>query len=172
MNLQPTLENDLICLRPLKTEDYENLYLAANDPLIWDQHPAKRHKPEIFKKFFEESIESEGALVVIDKKTNQVIGSSRYEVLKGNDQAIEIGWTFLSRKYWGGKYNSIMKKLMIDHALTSYNYVLLYIARNNIRSQMAAKKIGAKEISESYLFELRSENPDNLSFVISKSEWK
>jgi len=38
-DLQPTLENNLILLRPLNQEDYDSLYQVAKDPLIWEQHP-------------------------------------------------------------------------------------------------------------------------------------
>jgi N-acetyltransferase len=37
--LQPVLTGKLIQLRPLKPEDFEALFRAASDPLIWEQHP-------------------------------------------------------------------------------------------------------------------------------------
>lgn len=67
MNLQPTLENDLVLLRPLKPQDFEDLYEVAKDPKIWKQHHADRFKRHEFDRFFKESIESQGALVVFDK---------------------------------------------------------------------------------------------------------
>ena len=39
MNLQPTLKDDLILLRPLREDDFKPLYQIAKDPLIWEQHP-------------------------------------------------------------------------------------------------------------------------------------
>ena len=41
MNLQPTLENDLVILRPLRESDFEALYEVAKDPLIWDNTQAE-----------------------------------------------------------------------------------------------------------------------------------
>ena len=79
-DLQPTLENDLVLLRPLVKEDLELLYRVAKDPLIWEQHPSRdRYKREIYEVYFQESLESRGALLLIDKRTNEVIGSSRYK---------------------------------------------------------------------------------------------
>lgn len=102
-DLQPVLTGELLELRPLKAEDYHDLYAVAADPFIWDQHPNKeRYKEEVFKAFFREALESGGALIAIDSKDSRVIGSSRYH---GYDQAnseIEIGWTFLARSHWGG----------------------------------------------------------------------
>ena len=57
MNLQPTLENDLILLRPLRENDFEGLYEIAKDPLIWEQHPSRnRYKRVVYSEFFGDSI--------------------------------------------------------------------------------------------------------------------
>lgn len=34
IDLQPTLENDLVLLRPIESEDFEALFNVAKDPLI------------------------------------------------------------------------------------------------------------------------------------------
>ena len=38
---------------------------------------------------------------------------------------VEIGWTFLARRCWGGAYNREVKRLMLDHALLS-DYVSIF----------------------------------------------
>lgn len=116
INLQPTLSDDSVIIRPLKEDDFDELYDTAKDPLIWEQHPADRYKKDVFDKFFRDSIESGGALVILDKSTSQIIGTSRYKTVEKVDSAVEIGWTFLARKYWGGTMNKAVKRLMIDHA--------------------------------------------------------
>jgi N-acetyltransferase len=148
-NLQPTLENDLLILRPLIEEDFENLYKVVSDPLIWEQHPAKnRCERNAFEVFFKEAIESKGAFVVIDKKTDAIIGSTRFAPVKETQNAIEIGWTFLARKYWGGYYNESMKTLMIDYAFSFVENIIFYINENNIRSQKAVEKMGGERTVE------------------------
>lgn len=144
MNLQPTLEDELVFIRPLTKEDYDNLWAAISDPLIFEQHhnAQARATPAGFKIFFSESIVSGGALAVIDRKTNKIIGSSRFQRLPETDKAIELGWTFLQRAYWGGTYNGAVKKLLIDYAHQYYEDVFLVIAADNMRSQGAAKKVG------------------------------
>jgi len=96
-DLQPTLENDLVLLRPLKQEDYDSLCQVAKDTLIWEQHPCDRSKRDEFEIFFKESIASKGALLIINKLGNEVIGSSRFNEIEGVNSAIEIGWSFLAR---------------------------------------------------------------------------
>ena len=52
-DLQPCLKGDLLELRPLRAEDFRDLYAVAADPLIWEQHPCKnRYQEEVFAAFF------------------------------------------------------------------------------------------------------------------------
>ena len=141
--LQPLLVGDLIEVRPLKPEDWDDLFAVASDPLIWEQHPAlDRYKEEVFREFFREALESGGALVVIDRETEKIIGSSRYFGFDHAKREIEIGWTFLARSYWGGKYNGELKRLMLDHAFRFVETVVFLIGPTNIRSQKAVERIG------------------------------
>jgi N-acetyltransferase len=142
-DLQPTLEGDLIRLRPLRPEDWNALYAVASDPLMWEQHPSSdRYKEDVFREFFREALESGGALIVIDSKDGRVIGSSRFYGHDEEKSEIEIGWTFLARAYWGGVYNAELKHLMLRHAFRFVKYVVLLIGPQNLRSQRAAEKVG------------------------------
>jgi RimJ/RimL family protein N-acetyltransferase len=169
-NMQPSLEDDLVIIRPLKPEHKQALFDVASDQLIWEQHPVKeRAEPEGFDRFFQESLDSGGAVVIKDKFSLNVIGSSRYAKLEGDDRLIEIGWSFLARKYWGGKYNRAVKTLMFDHAFNYVDGVVLIIDKNNLRSSGAAKKIGASLMGvESIKFEIK---PINDAYLFTKSKW-
>ncbi|HUQ33415.1 MAG TPA: GNAT family N-acetyltransferase [Pyrinomonadaceae bacterium] len=141
--LQPRLTGELLEVRPLKPEDWKDLFAAASDPLIWEQHPARdRYKEEVFREFFQEALESGGAFAVIDRKTGTVIGSSRYFRFEPEKSEIEIGWTFLVRSHWGGKYNGELKRLMLEHAFKFVESVVFLIGPTNFRSQKAVEKIG------------------------------
>jgi len=143
-DLQPNLKGELIELRPLRPEDWDDLFAVASDPLIWEQHPeSDRYKEDVFKIFFREALESGGAFVIIDKKSQQIIGSTRFYGYDPEKSEIEIGWTFLARKYWGGRYNAEMKQLMLAHAFQFVENVVFFVGENNIRSQKAMEKISA-----------------------------
>ena len=145
-DLQPHLKGELIELRPLTAEDWEDLFAVASDPLIWEQHPENdRYKEEVFKIFFKDALESGGAFVVTDTKDKQIIGSTRFHGYDPEKSEIEIGWTFLARKYWGGRYNREMKQLMLTHAFMFVESVMFFVGEDNIRSRIATEKIGAVE---------------------------
>jgi RimJ/RimL family protein N-acetyltransferase len=142
-DLQPNLKSELIELRPLTPEDWDDLFSVAADPLIWEQHPEKdRYKEDVFKVFFREALECGGAFVIIDKKTQQIIGSTRFYGYAPEKSEIEIGWTFLARNYWGGRYNRELKQLMLAHAFKFVESVVFYVGENNVRSQKATERIG------------------------------
>jgi N-acetyltransferase len=142
-DLQPILKGELLQLRPLRPEDWADLYAVASDPLIWEQHPVSdRYKEEVFKGFFREALESGGALIAIDAADGRVIGSSRFHGYDEENSEIEIGWTFLARACWGGIYNREMKTLMLRHAFRFVKSVIFVVGPQNMRSQRAMQKIG------------------------------
>src|SRR5260370_10408715 len=112
-DLQPILKGELLELRPLRVEDFQDLYAVAADPLIWEQHPVRdRHNEEVFKVFFREALESGGALIAIDSKDGRVIGSSRFHGYDQDNSEIEIGWTVLARSHWCCRYNGGIEQVM------------------------------------------------------------
>lgn len=148
-NVQSSLQNAFVKLVPLKEEDFETLYKVASDPLIWEQHPNKnRWKREIFENFFKGAMESKGAFLIYDAKTNEPIGSSRFYDWDTEKSNVAIGYTFYARSHWGGKYNPSCKQLMMQHAFKYVDNVIFHIGANNIRSQKAIERLGAVKIAE------------------------
>jgi len=146
-DLQPNLKSDLVELKPLRADDYHELYAVAADPLIWEQHPVNdRHKEEVFKEFFREALGSNGTLIAVDSGQRRIIGSSRFHGYDQERSEIEIGWTFLARSHWGGIYNKEIKQLMLNHAFRFVDSVVFLIGLQNVRSQRAIEKIGALRV--------------------------
>jgi RimJ/RimL family protein N-acetyltransferase len=168
-DLQPNLKGELIELRPLTSDDWADLFAVASDPLIWEQHPeSDRYKEDVFKVFFGEAMECGGAFVIIDKETQQVIGSTRFHGYAPEKSESEIGWTFLARPYWGGRYNRELKQLMLAHAFKFVESVVLLVGENNIRSQKATEKIGG--IKDGLVKKVYGNRPPSLNvrYVIKK----
>ena len=147
VDLQPELQGNRLELRPLRESDFDELYAVAADPRLWAQHPANdRWREDVFRQFFQEALQSRGALVVIDKATGQVIGSSRYHGYSAEQDEVEIGWTFLARSHWGGRHNRELKYLMLNHAFGFVDTVIFHVGVTNWRSQRAMEKIGGQRI--------------------------
>jgi N-acetyltransferase len=170
-NLQPEyLKTDLIQLFPLQEHDFEELYLVASDPLVWEQHPNKlRYQREVFQNFFEGAMQSQGAFLVRDTQTNEVVGSSRFYDYDENDNSILIGYTFIGRKFWGNGYNKALKKLMLDYAFQLVDTVYFNIGAQNFRSQKAIEKIGALKVGEQEVEYFGEDSKLNYIYQINKS---
>jgi RimJ/RimL family protein N-acetyltransferase len=144
---QPTLVGSLLELRPLRPDDWDELFDVASDPLIWEQHPdSDRYREGVFRQFFADALNSGGALVAIDRASKQVVGSSRYHGYDAERSEVEIGWSFLARRCWGGRYNGEMKRLMLEHAFQSVERVVFLVGPMNGRSRRAIAKIGGVSI--------------------------
>lgn len=163
---QPVLTGSLVTLRPLRADDWDDLYAVAADPLIWAQHPAaNRHEREVFEEFFRVALAGGGALVAFDAATGRMIGSSRYHGWDEARSEVEIGWTFLARSHWGGAWNGEMKRLMLRHAFQSFRSVVFLVGAGNIRSQRAVERIGGRRDGsrtdaagrESFLYRIKAE---------------
>jgi len=167
-DLQPTLKGELLELRPLQAEDFDDLYSVAADPLIWEQHSSDdRYKREVFSVFFRDALESGGALIAIDSRNGKVIGSSRFHGYDHERSEIEIGWTFLARDYWGGAYNREMKHLMLRHAFQYVSSVVFLVGPRNLRSQKAMEKIGGVRVGS----RLDASGRESLVYQITASDF-
>lgn len=141
---QPRLANEVVRLDPVVDSDWEELYAVASDPEIWAVHPARdRWQEAPFRAFFEGALASGEALTIRDAQSGAVIGSSRYNFDHCGPGEVEIGWTFLARRCWGGRFNGEVKRLMVEHALQHFERVLFLVGSDNLRSRRALEKIGA-----------------------------
>jgi N-acetyltransferase len=168
----PQMQSDHLLLRPLSEQDSEGLYLAASDPLIWEQHPdPQRYQRDIFEKnFLRGALDSGSALLVMDRGTGEVIGCSRY--YEWNPEALEvaIGFTFIVRSHWGGVINGELKQLMLDYAFRHAQKVWLHIDINNWRSRKGTEKIGAR-LSHETKKVINGQSHDYAFYCISRAHW-
>lgn len=170
--LQPTLLHPLIKLRPLHPNDWEALYAVASDPLIWAVHPAHdRWQEPVFRRFFTDALASGGALVAIDPATHEVMGSSRFDPRRAEPGEIEIGWTFIARRYWGGPTNAALKSLMVGHALTQYDRVIFIVGEGNVRSRRAMEKIGGQLTHREHYVEMAGRMARHVIYSIDRVDF-
>jgi len=141
----PTLVGEAISLRPLQAGDFEAVFAVAADPLLWEQHPSPlRYTRDVFEtEVWAGAIHSAGALVVVDRVTGKIIGSSRFYDWDSDAKEVAIGFTFLARSHWGGASNGELKRIMLQHAFRWAKVVWFHVGSNNLRSRKALEKIGA-----------------------------
>lgn len=172
INWCPTdLEDEVVKLVPLEKADFGRLFAAASDPLIWAQHPQPdRYKEEVFRSFFDGAIASGTAFLISETASGEVMGSTRFYDYQPEGASVAIGYTFLAREYWGGQYNMRVKKLLLAYAFQYVEKVLFHIGMENIRSQTAATRLGAKFDCEIEFGGPGQEKP-YFQYGIEKADW-
>ena len=170
--LQPRIENQWIKLEPLTPGDFEALYAVAADPLIWELHPTKsRYQRDVFATYFKGALDSGGAFRVIDNTSGALIGSSRYYDLDEAQGLVNIGYTFIARRYWNGAYNRALKSLMLGHAFRFVDRVIFHVGSGNLRSRRAMEKLGAVLIGEVAMSYSGEASHLNVIYKIDRADW-
>lgn len=143
-DLTPTLIGNTLTLRPLQQRDFDAVYTAASDPIIWQQHPdSHRYQRDVFTQRFFNSAIANGALAIIENATGNIIGSTRFYDYQAEAREVAIGFTFMIAKHWGDGSNQEMKALMFDHAFKTVDRIWFHIAKMNARSCAAIEKLAA-----------------------------
>jgi len=178
LDRQPLLEGERYLLRPLEADDWTALYAIASDPAVWEQHPIQdRWREDVFRAFFDDALAKGGALAIIDKHKDAIIGSSRFQALRSAEEdeeeqsAVEIGWTFLSPRYWGKGANREVKRLMVGHALASVERVDFRVGEANWRSRIALEKIGAQQTRRTDLDRYEGKRVLHLVYAITREDF-
>lgn len=170
--IQPRLENELVQLIPLRPDDFEELYVLASDPLVWEQHPNRdRWRREVFETFFKGAMESKGAFKVVEKISGATIGSTRFYDADSVKKSILIGYTFYGKEYWGKGFNSSAKQLMLKYIFQYVDTVYFHIGAGNLRSQIAIGRIGAVKIAEGHIAYYGEVEKLNFIYAIHKKYW-
>lgn len=172
-SVQPILENENIKLIPLLESDFDRLFAVAADPEVWAMHPNKeRYKREVFQNFFIGALESKGAFLVMDKNSEEVLGSTRFYDFNENNRSILIGYTFYGTKSWGKNINSAVKKMMLDYIFQFVDQVIFHVGKDNVRSVKAMMKLGAENWGEEEVAYFGESSKTNVVFQIKKEDWK
>ena len=171
-DFQPTLVGPTVIVRPIAPSDWTELYAVGSDPKIWEVHPAsKRYTEPEFREYFDGAVGSKMAFVFVDRTTGRLIGSSRYYGYEPEIGEVEIGWTFLARRHWGGATNREVKRLMLDHAFTFLDTVVFWVGHENWRSQGAMAKIGGVKREGLFVRELAGSHQHYI-FEITKRRYQ
>lgn len=167
MDLQLTLSGSTVWLRPIAPADFADLHAVARDPQIWALHPARdRWQEAQFRTYFDTWFLRGGGLAIVERESGKIIGASCYSTEGRAPGDVEIGWTFLARAHWGGRTNREVKRLMIGHALKSFDRVVFRVAETNLRSRGALEKIGAVLTDETEEIEVGGRSVTHLVYAI------
>ena len=142
------LENNLVRLEPLKKEHTEKLNLLV-DPELWKYSFLAPVEDQSSLDAFVEKFtndEKKLPLIIEDKKTGLVAGTTTIFKYKPQEQKTSLGFTRIAKQFQKSYVNRSAKTLVIDFLFsnTDINRVEFDAAEENTNSNQSLVKFGAK----------------------------
>jgi len=177
---QLILENDFVKLRLLEKDDLNDFSQISNDSSIWEYFTSDLNSEENVKNWIDEALtqftaKSRYPFTIIDKILKRTAGSTSFGNFSKRDSRIEIGWTWLGKKFQGSGINKQCKFLMLQYAFESLNLERVEFKTDvlNLQARKALKKIGAVEegVLRSHTLMIHNRRRDTIYYSILKNEW-
>lgn len=150
INHPTILKGSVIDLIPLEKEHLESLYKAACDKELWELIPTDCSIKEKFDAAYEFALTERDMgrqypFVIVLKSSGEFIGSTRLFELFPKHRKLEIGWTWITKAYWGSSVNLECKYLLLQFCFEQLRTVRVQFKTRdtNIRSRKAIEKLGA-----------------------------
>lgn len=149
-----TLEGSVVRLEPIRREHTQLFWQAAKGDLddIFQWIPYRMKTPEDFKLLVEKALgeQERGESVVfatVERKSGQVMGSTRFMNIDRANRRVEIGSTWLVPAWQRTAVNTEAKYLMLRHAFELWRCIRVELKTDalNQKSRNAILRIGAKE---------------------------
>ncbi len=172
-----TLENTKVLLRPITRQDFSLLKPLADDPTLWVYFTHDLSIEGDFEDWTKPALIGERLqFTVIDKQSDRIAGSTAFGNFSARDQRIEIGWTWIGRKYQGSGINFQMKMLMLEYAFETLGMKRVEI-KTDVLNQPARKallKMGITEegILRSHTLMTKGRRRDTIYYSVLQDEWK
>ncbi|WP_082677083.1 GNAT family N-acetyltransferase [Bacillus sp. FJAT-29937] len=174
------IENEIVCLKEMNLNDLNGIYEASQDELIWKHMTLQIATIDDAVEFVEKAISlkeqgTEYPFVIINQKTKQIIGSTRFLNLHLEHKRLEIGSTWLNPQYWRTKVNTNCKYLLLEYCFETLGLhrVQLKTDHENFRSQKAIERIGGKKegILRNHMIRPDGTTRHTVMYSITHEEW-
>lgn len=174
------LETDKVLLRPLQHLDLAAFSSITTDPTVWKYFTFLLDDPEQLQRWVEIALQEREEkkripFTIIEKTSDNICGSTSYGSISMFDKRIEIGWSWLAKKYQGTGINFHAKFSLLSYAFEVLDFERVEIKTDNLneRAKQGLRKIGAKEegVLRSHMQMPLNRRRDSVYFSILKNEW-
>lgn len=181
MQLTPiTLEGQTVILQPLALSHAAELTRAAQDGALYNLWYTSVPSPEQTQSYIEAALNQHQMglglpFVVVDKHTEQIIGSTRFCNCDLLNKRVEIGYTWYAASYQRTAINTEAKLMLLQHAFEHWQTIAVEFRTHwhNLPSRTAIARLGAKQDG---VLRQHQQLPDGsyrdtVVFSILNSEW-
>jgi Acetyltransferases, including N-acetylases of ribosomal proteins len=180
MDFTISLENEDVLLRPLSENDITAFEKITNDKSLWVYFTSDLAEKDELEKWISAAItqienKTRLAFTIINKANNIVIGSTSFGNFSQKDMRIEIGWTWIGKKFQGRGFNRIAKLLMLEYCFEKINLERVESKTDvlNVPARKALLKLGMVEegILRGHTLMTNNRRRDTIYYSILKKEW-
>lgn len=179
--LQPTiLEGTRAKLIPLERAHRSELLKAASNGKLWELWFTSVPSEKTIDSYIETALKDQKAgtalpFVVVDKTTNEIVGSTRYLNAEAEHKRLEIGATWYAKRMQRSGLNAECKHLLLGYAFEQLKCIAVEFRTHyhNQASRTAILKLGAKQegILRNHRIDPQGNYRDTVVFSILESEW-
>jgi RimJ/RimL family protein N-acetyltransferase len=179
MDVAPVrLEGEMLVLEPLRLEHAPELHPLAEPEIFrhtldWPRDGSRGE----FEAWLRRCLEAPASLdfVLRLKATAEPVGCSAYLEIRPAHRGLEIGRTWIARRWQGTRVNPESKYLLLRHAFETLGAVRVQFKtdRNNLHSQRALEKLGARREGVLRKFQVRADGTwrDTVMYSLVAAEW-
>ncbi|KND61843.1 N-acetylglutamate synthase [Candidatus Burkholderia verschuerenii] len=175
-----TLEGEHVRLVPLTLEHEHALSATASDGELWKLWYTFVPSPEETRAYLDTALDMRDRLgaqpfTVIDKKSGEIVGSTRYFNVEEANRRLEIGHTWYAKRVQKTSLNAEAKLLLLTHAFEQLHTIAVEFCTHfmNHASRAAIARLGAKQdgILRNSGISRNGAYRDTVVFSIIESEW-
>ncbi|UOX98914.1 GNAT family N-acetyltransferase (plasmid) [Bacillus cereus] len=143
--------NDRAMLRLMQVNDIESLFnIVEGNKEVWtyliakmDSYQDMEHYVQVAIKGFEG--ETDLPFVVVDQKTNEIVGSTRLYSISNDNKTVELGQTWYHPSVHRTSINTECKYMLLQYAFEELHMLRVQIKTDlrNEKAQRAIERLGA-----------------------------
>ncbi|HEU4584340.1 MAG TPA: GNAT family protein [Gemmatimonadaceae bacterium] len=175
-----TLAGVHVRLEPLEVSHADELLEVALEPELWRFTTKRIDSPEALRVYLETAMAERDACVSLpfitrEATSGRAVGSTRFLNISRHDRRVEIGWTWIGKRWQRTAANTEAKYLMLRHAFETWECVRVELKTStlNEKSRAAIKRIGGVEegIFRRHMRNADGTWRDTVYFSIIDREW-
>ncbi len=175
-----TLEGNQVLIRPMTLQDKDQLVEAASDGSLWNLWYTSVPTPEKMESYIltaltEQEEKKSLPFIIIRKKDQKIVGTTRYMNIESVIRRLEIGSTWYAKSSQRTGVNTESKYLLLKHAFESLGCLAVELRTHwiNHQSRAAIERLGAKLDGVLRNHRIASDGTlrDTVVYSILNSEW-
>lgn len=175
-----TLEGNQVLIRPMTLQDKDLLVQAASDGSLWNLWYTSVPTPDKMESYIltaltEQEEKKSLPFIIIRKKDQKIVGTTRYMNIESVIRRLEIGSTWYAKSSQRTGVNTESKYLLLKHAFESLGCLAVELRTHwiNHQSRAAIERLGAKLDGVLRNHRIASDGTlrDTVVYSILNSEW-